>query len=118
MDYFDYYEREVASRGINATLLAHWPRLAAGLGGDIFHAVIQLGYAFEAAQLDNTAQSGEGALVAQGLAWSSTAFAELPGGRGENGSGAAWTQPLEALHALRLDPHPFPNYTWQDEVRS
>ena len=44
-------------RGANATMRAFWPRLAAGLVGDLFHPVIQLGYAFE---------SGDAELIAQG----------------------------------------------------
>lgn len=59
MDYWAFYSGEVALRGAAATLAAYWPRLAPGLGGDLFHAVIQLGYAFESGVDGLVAQASE-----------------------------------------------------------
>ena len=87
-------------RGANATMRAFWPRLAAGLVGDLFHPVIQLGYAFE---------SGDAELIAQGLAWCSTAFTLLPAA--PRPVPRLRVPPAQALAMLHRDPHAFPNYT-------
>ena len=120
LDYYNYYAAYMAVHGPNATLLAHWPRLAAGLVGDIFHAVIQLGYAFEGRGTGTTdpAHPPSGVhilpgLVAQGLAWSSTAFATLPS---PPSGGRLRQAPLAALATLHEDAYPFPPYIWQDEA--
>uniref|UniRef100_A0A7S0JHI7 Uncharacterized protein n=1 Tax=Calcidiscus leptoporus TaxID=127549 RepID=A0A7S0JHI7_9EUKA len=114
-DYVSFYAAQVEQRGVNATLLAYWPRLAAGLVGDIFHAVIQLGYAFEGTGRGSTAPAGSSILleelVAQGLAWSSAAYATLP----MPTAGYRSAAPLVVLQALHDDPHPFPHYTGEDE---
>ena len=106
LDYYDFYKASMSAHGVNATLSAYWPRLAAGLGGDIFHAVIQLGYAFESGDLDE--------MTAQGLAWCSTAYAVLPGPTSTSPPPLRMT-PAAALSALQHDPYPFPHYAQQDD---
>jgi hypothetical protein len=113
LDYYDFYRASVAARGANATLAAYWPRLAAGLGGDVFHAVIQLGYAFESGDV--------GEMTAQGLAWCSTAYAELPAelppGPGPSPPPPLRMPPAAALALLHSDAYPFPRYAQQDGPR-
>ena len=70
---------------------------------------VQLGYAFESGDVDE--------MVAQGLAWSATAYATLPA----QPPGAPTPPPLRmtpeaALAALQRDPHPFPRYRQQARV--
>ena len=122
LDYYDFYTASVRERGARRTLAAYWPRLAAGLGGDVFHAVIQLGYGFESGDEDE--------MVAQGLAWCSTAYAELPSPKPNKPAAAAAAAavvatsgaplratPEAALAALQRDPYPFPHYQHQDAGR-
>jgi len=59
----------IANEGADKTLSKVWPLLAAGLIGDILHAVIQLGYYFE---------FRNDQLLASGLAWCSTAYFKIP----------------------------------------
>ena len=120
LDYYDFYIASVRERGAHNTLVVYWPRLAAGLSGDIFHAVIQLGYAFEGGDVSE--------VLAQGLAWCSTAYAELPRPKPSKPTMAVATTatapmaplratPEAALAALERDPYPFPRYQHQDAGR-
>ena len=106
LDYYDFYRASVRSDGAHGTLAKYWPRLAAGLGGDIFHAVIQLGYAFESGDVEE--------MTAQGLAWCSTAYAEFPAPAPASPPPLRLA-PMEALSLLQNDSYPFPRYTQQDD---
>jgi len=106
-----FFMCEIEARGCRETLQEYLPSLAAGIAGDLFHAVIELGYYFE---------SKEPLQLASGLAWCATAYAtssfpeEDSGSNANTESASKFTSPHEALLALSLEAgDTFPSFELQ-----
>lgn len=67
-DYVDFFHGKIGELGEQATAEMALPHLVDGVAGDLFHAAIQLGYYYE---------SGDPALLAEGLAWMATGYETL-----------------------------------------
>jgi hypothetical protein len=68
-DYQEFYQRRISEEGPDQVFQEVFPAVVDGLIGDTFHGVIELGYAIE---------SNDTVVLADGLAWMSTAYAPLP----------------------------------------
>ncbi len=95
-DYVAFFQREVQSRGRDATLRAYLPTLVPGVSGAAFHALIRLAYGLDA-ELDSE--------VTYGLAYWSVAYLEL----GEiPDCGVPCSEPDDLLSQVRQSP-PLPS---------
>mmetsp|Transcript_6147 Transcript_6147/g.18571 ORF Transcript_6147/g.18571 Transcript_6147/m.18571 type:complete len:399 (-) Transcript_6147:349-1545(-) len=93
--YREFFAAERERLGAEGALREYFPALAKGLGGDFFHAVIELGYYFEAdCAVPETLDSG--------LAWLAAAYVEWP-----EADAARFESPLEAAKALDSIEAPF-----------
>lgn len=91
-DYRDYYQQQIAERGADEVFLEVFPEVVDGLVGDLLHGIIETSYAVEA---------NDTVVLADGLAWLSTAYAPLPDMNPEPpGSN---DDPVELLMALGAD---------------
>jgi hypothetical protein len=65
-DYVDFYREQVQKQGARATLHNYLPSLVDGVFGKLFHGMQTLGWGY--------GMTGDIDMIAQGLAWMSTAF--------------------------------------------
>ena len=100
--YREFFAAEVSAHGAAAALQTYLPRLAPGLVGDFFHAVIELGYHFE---------SGNAPMLSVGLAWLAASYAAFPDVAEVP---LRYQAPREAIAALARDDHCFPAFDVND----
>lgn len=92
--YLKFFRDERLRLGEEETLRTYFPELASGIGGDFFHAVIELGYYFEAGCAPATTMDS-------GLAWLASAYVEWPE---RASSSEAFDSPTAAMAAMTSSP--------------
>lgn len=88
-DYVQFYRTELVESNANETLSKFMPAVADGLFGHLWHGLQTLGYGF--------GDTGDTDMVAQGLAWMSTAF-QPPAPLAKIGSRSDLTATLSDIH--------------------
>jgi len=97
-DYVDFYRSELRKMSPEQAMLKYLPHLVDGVFGKLFHGMQSLGWGY--------GMTGDRDMVAQGLAWMSTAFSP-PAPLSTNPSATNLTQVFEAMHKdNRLPTYP------------
>lgn len=68
-DYVGFFREQIQEQGMQSTVAYALPHMIDGLGGDLFHAVIQMGYCYESLDAE---------VCAEGLAWMATGYQAFP----------------------------------------
>jgi hypothetical protein len=89
-DYVEFYRAEVKRQGAKSTMSAYLPSLVDGVFGKLFHGMQTLGWGY--------GFTGDEDMVAQGLAWMSTAFAP-PSALNANPTKTDLKTTLDEMHA-------------------
>jgi len=94
-DFLDFYRKQIAKNGVDNTLVKHLPSLVDGVFGKMFHGQQMLGWSY--------GETGDADMVAQGLAWMSSAF-QPPAPLAKTGSKKDMSKVFAAMHSDKRLP--------------
>jgi len=66
-----FYDEQIQNEGVDSVMAQYFPKLVEGIGGEVFHGIIELGYGFEI-QSDNESLAQK--IISTGLAYSAYGY--------------------------------------------
>jgi len=66
-----FYDDEIEKEGVDGVMAQYWPKLVEGLGGEVFHGLIELGYGFEIQPDSEAVARG---IISSGLAYTTFGY--------------------------------------------
>jgi len=66
-----FYDEQIQNEGVDSVMAQYFPKLVEGIGGEVFHGIIELGYGFEI-QTDNESLAQQ--IISTGLAYSTYGY--------------------------------------------